>query len=248
MRPFFSVYQYLGPLILLPGAYRLWLDRSDRHDFVVLVLLVPILFQYVLPAIGTNVLNLWEIDTRLRLGRFRPHHGFVFGTATAMLAWLAVGEPGSGWSAAGAARAAFIMGSVLGFWNWLYDMYAIRSGHIRVYTQPYRDGRGPEAIAADHAPVYFGTFGLCYGLAIYTGQILLVQQGRSELFWPLLAFSVIGSLVVPAASYVAHSYLHHGHDGLASFKDTPAAPAAPLEKDIAPIQRLTEISHRTGRA
>ncbi len=244
MRPFFSVYQYLGPIIFLPLAYWLWFGQSGRHDFVALVLVVPILFQYVLPAIGTNVLKLWEINARLRLGNFRPHHGFVFGTATSVMAFLAIGAPGPVWSAGEAARAAFVMGSVLGFWNWLYDMYAIRSGHINVYTQPFRDGLGPEAIAADHAPVYFGTFGFCYGLAVYTGQVLLVSQGRSELFWPLLASAVVATLVLPAAAYIGHSYLHHGHNGLESFRELRTVVP---EVQVVELEHLTETSHRTGR-
>ena len=54
---------------------------------------MPIAHAYIVPGIGTNVLRVWEFDTRLRLGRFRPHHGFVFGSATAMLVLPVIGAP-----------------------------------------------------------------------------------------------------------------------------------------------------------
>jgi len=43
---------------------------------------IPVLYAYIVPAVGTNVFRIWEFNTRLRLGRFRPHHGFVFGSAS----------------------------------------------------------------------------------------------------------------------------------------------------------------------
>ena len=86
-RRFFSVYQYVVPLTLFPLSYWLWLQRFDgRHALTGLALSVPVVFGYVVPALGTNWLGLWEINTRLRLGRFRPHHGFVFGTGSSLLA------------------------------------------------------------------------------------------------------------------------------------------------------------------
>jgi len=72
---FFNVYQYAAPLVLLPLAYWLWLQRcAGEHRLAALALAIPVLFAYIVPAIGTNVLRIWEFNTRLRLGRFRPHH------------------------------------------------------------------------------------------------------------------------------------------------------------------------------
>ena len=77
---FFNFYQYAAPLIVLPLAYWLWLERMQgEHRLALLVLAIPVVYAYVVPAVGTNVLRVWEFNTRLKLGRFRPHHGFVFG-------------------------------------------------------------------------------------------------------------------------------------------------------------------------
>jgi hypothetical protein len=218
VRTFFSVYQVLGPAIFLPLAYWLWLGRVGRHDLVIGILAVPCIVQYILPAIGTNVLNLWEINTRVRAGKFRPHHGFVFGAATAFFAFLVTSDAPQPLSAAGVARAALIMGSVLGFWNWLYDILAIRTGHIRIYTQPYADGRCADAMATDHAPMYFGTFGAIYGAGIEIALGLKTGGLLDQYGLPLLMGTITAALILPVLGYIATSYLQYGHNGLKSFK------------------------------
>ena len=87
MKRAFSIYQYAAPATLFPAGYYLWLQRLQHdHSLVLLTLSMPVLFAYVIPGLGTNWLKLWEIHPRWRVGRFRPHHGFVFGTATSLFA------------------------------------------------------------------------------------------------------------------------------------------------------------------
>src|ERR1700704_2034849 len=94
MRRAFEAYQYVAPALLTPLAAWLWWRHYDGNvALTAIALVVPIAYAYIVPGIGTNLLQVWEFDTRLRLGRFRPHHGFVFGSATAILALLTVGSP-----------------------------------------------------------------------------------------------------------------------------------------------------------
>ena len=217
---FFTVYQYVGPALLLPATYALWLGwYGGDHGLVLMTLSIPVVFAYVIPGLGTNWLHLWEINTSLRVGRFRPHHGFVFGTATGLLTLLCLSPARGPVGVFDVLQAAFVVGGVLAFWNWLYDILAIRAGFITVYNRPYREGRGPEAIATDYAPVLFGTFGLCFGAAIRMNYHVLVTLGREELYWPLFWASHLVTLVLPVAAFCAQSYLRHGDFGLASHRE-----------------------------
>jgi hypothetical protein len=218
MRRFLNLYQYLAPALLLPVSYWLWFERSRNHRFVVLVLTVPILFAYIIPGLGTNWLKLWEIRTRWRLGKFRPHHGFVFGTAASLFALLCVEPRPSGFGLGEALRAGFVMGSVLAFWNWLYDIAAIRAGFIVVYNQPYSQKLGPEAIATDYAPVLFGVFGLCYGTTIRAGQHYLLELGRWDLTVWLTVWGTLAVLVLPVLAFVVSSLLKNKTTGLKPLK------------------------------
>ena len=208
-----EVYQYAAPLVLAPLTLWLWW-RTLRHDVALTLLAwaVPIVHAYVVPAVGTNVLGVWEFATRWRIGRFRPHHGFVFGSATALLAWCCYAGPAR--DAYDVARQALVFASVFGFWNLLYDVAAIESGLLRVYNQPWADGRGAEAIAFDYAPWFFAGFGAVYGAGLGIAEVL-AQQGQLTPVLGATAFVVTLALgmALPVWGYRQRSFAHHGHSG-----------------------------------
>jgi hypothetical protein len=219
MQRFFHIYQYVAPLVLLPLGYVLWLHHFHNDSRPVwLVLSWPIVSAYVVPAIGTNWLGLWEFHTRWRWGKFRPHHGFVFGSATSMLGLLCAAPLPHGIEAGGLLRSGLILGSVLAFWNWLYDIYAIKSEFMIVHNKPHFLGEGAAAAATDYAPVYFGTLGFCYGCLIYWIQGIqerLNQNGFLGLAWIGGALAVT---FVPVVAHVVSSYLRHGTSGLRPYQ------------------------------
>jgi hypothetical protein len=215
---FFRIYQYVVPLTLFPLSYWLWWSRYDRdHRLTLFALSIPIVFSYVVPALGTNWLKIWEFNTRWRLGRFRPQHGFLFGTATSLFGLLCLGypQPVDGWEIF---RAGFVMGSVLAFWNWLYDAQAIRVGFLRVYNRAYAEKRGPEAIAMEYCPVFFGAFGFCYGVTIRVGEWFLAEMEQFDLYWPLLLICQLTTIACPVLAYIGLSLVTTGRTGLQSYE------------------------------
>src|SRR6185503_21299398 len=124
--------------VIVPLSYWLWLRRYDgQHAMAALAMSIPIVFAYVAPGIGTNVLRLWEFNTRLRIGRFRPHHGFVFGGATSLFGLACLWRPAA-YDLGEFFRAALVLGSTIAFWNWLYDIAAIKTGFLCVYNRAWR--------------------------------------------------------------------------------------------------------------
>ena len=212
MKRALTIYQYVAPAILAPASFLLWWRvYGGDLQLIAAAWLVPVIWAYVVPGVGTNVLKVWELNTRLRLGRFRPHHGFVFGSATAMLAW---GVHWQAQSLVDVARSAFVMGSVLAFWNLLYDIKALQAGILSVYNQPWADGKPEEVVALDYAPWFFGGFGVVYGGGIAMLE-WLSAQGRltTPMFALVFALMLALSLSVPVAGYVAQSRRRHGHSG-----------------------------------
>ncbi|MBI4867134.1 MAG: hypothetical protein HY816_09295 [Candidatus Wallbacteria bacterium] len=215
---FFQIYQYLAPAVMFPLAYWLFLRRyNGNHPMTLFALSVPITFSYVVPALGMNWLRIWAMRTRFRIVRIRPHHGFLFGSAASLFALLCLPPLAAPAGLAEAMRAGFVLGTVIGFWNWLYDIHAIRVGFLQVYNRPFAEGRGPEAIAGDYAPVFFGTFGFAYGIALRVAESDLLLLGHSDHFWPLLAVSTGLVLAAPGLAYVAQSYVLRGESGLRSY-------------------------------
>ncbi|MEJ2466887.1 MAG: hypothetical protein P8045_14510 [Candidatus Thiodiazotropha sp.] len=206
-------YQYLAPAILTPLSLWLWWQEYSGDLYLLSITwLLPILYAYIVPAIGTNVLKVWEFDTRLRLGRFRPHHGFVFGSATSMLAWFCHGD-----SAAGLIDVlgyAFILASVLGFWNIVYDIRAIESGLLKVYNQPWAEGKDAATITMDYAPWFFAGFGIVFGATIGLTE-WWVNSGaiNTPLFIVYFTCALLLSMAIPVIGYRQQSWRRHGHSG-----------------------------------
>lgn len=229
---FFSLYQYIAPAICFPLAYWLFHRRyAGDHATVIFLLALPIAFSYVIPALGMNWLHLWAMRTRLKLGRIRPHHGFLFGSASSLFALLALDPLAGPLALTEPVRAGLVLGSVIAFWNWLYDVVAIRVGFIQVFNRPYALGHGPEAIATDYAPALFGGFGFAYGFWTRIAECWLHQAGRADLFWPLLAAALLTSLTFPVLLFVAQSLARHGETGLTSYEHLgPGGVCAPPDR------------------
>jgi len=214
MRRAFEAYQYVAPALLTPLAAWLWWRHYDGNAaLAAIALAVPIAYAYIVPGIGTNLLQVWEFDTRLRLGRFRPHHGFVFGSATAMLVLPAIGAPAASPTMLDVLARGMATAGILGVLNWLYDALAIRAGFLKVYNQPWADGRDAWSIASDYAPWFFGGFGLIYaaGLKLAEGA-LLAEPDTTRAVGVGLA-TLAATLTLPTLGYVIQSYARHGHHG-----------------------------------
>jgi len=213
MRPALRIYPYMGPLVLVPATLILWWREYSDPLQAIAVWIIPILWAYIVPGIGTNVCKVWEFDVAWKLGRFRPHHGFVFGSASSMLAWLshvdAARSPGD------VVRYAFVLCAVLGFWNILYEIKALRLGVLKVYNQPWANGGGPEAIALDYSPWFFGGFGAAYGAFITILELYAGSRGPLGLA-EVLAIIIAGLLwciALPVFGFIRHSKKTHGHSG-----------------------------------
>jgi hypothetical protein len=208
------LYPYLAPAVLAPLSLYLWWTEYQNVPQVLVAWLIPVLWAYIVPGVGTNICQVWEFDVGWKLGRFRPHHGFVFGSATATLAWLVHGQPAN--SLGDILRFAVILCSVLGFWNVLYEVKALRVGVLHVYNQPWAERRGEEAIAFDYAPWFFGGFGAAHGLAIGTLEYLVHQHGQLSAAKSLayVTASLILCIAVPVLGFIRHSIRTHGHSGI----------------------------------
>ena len=222
MRPALRIYPYLGPLILVPATLVLWWREYSDPLQAIAVWIVPVLWAYIVPGIGTNVCKVWEFDVAWKLGRFRPHHGFVFGSASSMLAWLS--HVAVAHSAGDVVRYAFVLCSVLGFWNILYEIKALRIGVLKVYNQPWANGEGPEAIALDYSPWFFGGFGAAYGTFIATLEVHVGNHaalGLAETL-ALITGGLLWCIALPISGFIRHSRMTHGHSGTRPVNKEPS--------------------------
>jgi hypothetical protein len=215
---FFKIYQCLVPLLFLPISYGLWFNRaSQTHQLPLFVLGIPFLFAYIIPALGTNWLNLWSFNTNFKWGGMRLYHGFVFGPAASLLALVCIDHPSVPFSTLGLLRSGLVVGSVFAFWNWYYDMLAIKAGFLVVYNRAYHEKQGAAEISSQYAPVFFGSFGFCYGIAIKGFEYSINRICSESLFLPFLFAACLVTCSIPAVLYILYSKLTLGESGLHSF-------------------------------
>ncbi|MBF0430869.1 MAG: hypothetical protein HQK83_06290 [Fibrobacteria bacterium] len=213
----FLGYQLFAVFLICPLAYILWLERlQGQHRLVLYLYLVPVLFGYIAPAIGTNLLKLWEFKAGIRLGRFTLVHGFMLGGPSVLLAWLCadIFLAGPGWLQT--LKSAMVLGPLIGFWNWWFDTWAIRNGIAVMYNKPAYEGKSAASITGDYAPLYYGIFGAGFGVYIHFIFERQVMEGSGSLQILLVVFSVI-TIIAPAAGHALFSYYKHGYWGLTPY-------------------------------
>jgi hypothetical protein len=86
---------------------------------------------------------------------------------------------------------------------------------LRVYNQPWAEGRGEEAVALDYAPWFFGGFGAAYGLAVAGFEWFVGRYGVPDFGGAALALvlALAFTLALPVAGFIRQSLKRHGHPG-----------------------------------
>ena len=205
-------YPYVAPVVLAPASLYLWWHSHVQPLVLAVAWGVPVLWAYIVPGLGTNVFKVWAFNTRFKLGQFRWHHGFVFGSATAMLVWLIHPQAVTGgWQVA---QFALIEACVLGFINWVYEVKALQAQVLVVHNAPAAQGLPAEAVAYDYAPWFFGGFGAahgaCLGLALWHADAQLTPLAVAA--WAGAALWVC--MAVPVLGFMQASWRRHGQLGL----------------------------------
>lgn len=221
MKLFYQIYQFAVPVVLFPTAYWLWLGRlGGDHAVTSLVMFVPVVAYYIFVILGIVRMRLWEMNTWPTIRGLRPHHGFVIGTATGLFAYLSLRLiPVEQGGVVSILTAAFLVGSVFGFWNWWYETYAIKSGFISIYTKRIADGASAEEAVTDYAPILFGSMGACHGAMVKTAESYLLQSNDGFLYWTIAVTGGISLIVVPTCLYLVVHWRRYGESGLRSYKE-----------------------------
>ncbi len=198
-RKLYNLYQHVISIALVPPAYYLWLKRSDfSHHIAILILAIPILTQYVVPALGTNVTKCWKFTGKGMAGNFRITHGFVFGGITALIALFCCPELARPVEWIDVFRSSFLLGSVLALINWIYDIMILDMGVVTVYNRAWSKGHTSPHIAYEYAPAYFGLVGANYGAFIRIIEMNAYHLSiYSVLFWVIGFLAIALGIVLP---------------------------------------------------
>lgn len=217
MKTFYRVYQYIAFLILFPFSVFVWYRELGNGLYTFYITSMPVLVAYVIPGLGTNVTKLWSFNTRFKIGNFRFYHGFVLGAAMNLMGYILYRISPVYTGLADTCFFALAAGGMIGFVNWYYDIYAVKSGFIVLYNRAAYEKKSAHEIVMDYAPVYFFMFGFVYG--IYLKVLEAYFAAPYPGFIRVLAGLYLISLVVPTGVYALWSYSRYGDCCLGAYKE-----------------------------
>ncbi len=166
-RIFLFIYNYVYPPLGFPLMWWLW-ARREGHAMAALVLGVPLVYGYVIPGIGTNVLKKWRFKGHFLAGRFFLHHGFIYSSTMALALYVAMYPAGK--TVVDLVFVVLRCAACVGFVAWWHDTLAVRHGLVEVYNGPWLRGAAPETIVTHYAPLCFSLLGASYGLVGELGR------------------------------------------------------------------------------
>lgn len=203
-------------LILFPLVSYIWYKNVQNPLFATLVLLMPIVVSYIIPAIGTNVVKLWKFNARAKIGNFTFYHGIMLGTLINMFNAImyAISPNYKGvWEAI---LFGLVAGTLVAFWFLLIDIQALKDGFLEIYNKPAYEKKSPYEIIADYAIIYFFTFGAIHAFYIKLMQYCLIHPEKN--FYFLSVFAYIAVLILPCAICCCVSKFKHGTWGIYPYK------------------------------
>lgn len=199
-----KLYQYFAWIIFTPLSYFLWSDLVNS-DVAKMICLLPILWAYILPGIGTNYFKVWEFNLKGKIGNFKFQHGFVFGSATALLTaiiyhvvikvmklddWIFI----------------YLGSLIMTMINVYYDYIAVKKKIIFVYNKPWASNNGAWNITKDYAIHIFGVFFILYFHLIL---IIINKNLKIENDYLLFLGYLLILLLSPIMVFSIHSKIKH---------------------------------------
>jgi len=198
------LYTKVFALVGFPIMAWLWYQKYGAA-FAALVMGLPLLFGYIAPGIGTNILKMWGFRDSWVVGKYFIHHGFIYASGFSLALYLGFipTQKGSVWAIV--ANIACVTG-IIGFAGWWHDLIAIRQGMMEVYNKAWKRGAEPEVIVTQYAPLCFALIGMVYTGMAFLGYETIVRQGNLNALWWLFPLGLALLTLVTAAPLLNKDY------------------------------------------
>jgi hypothetical protein len=159
------IVDFILPLPLTALMVYLWYIRTHNWAFTLYVIILPLVFGYVVPGIGTNILKLWAFKWRfMRVGNYFIHHGFMYAPYFAISLYFCFGNYEQ-FSLVQAATIVISNAFLQCFLTTWHDYWGVKSGMIEIYNKPFKEGKSAAEIILDYGPVAYAMFGATYAIS-----------------------------------------------------------------------------------
>lgn len=208
MRKFFvSFWEYIAPVPLTVVMYFIWLHWYASQAFALYVILLPLVYGYIVPGIGTNILKKWRFKGPMLVGNYYIHHGFKYSASMSLLLFIVfLGTPRSSLTAETVVRIALCAAALEGFVDWIHEILLVKFGLVEIYNRPAAEGRSPEEIVTYYAPLTFFLLGLTYAAScLLAFEVFAVRNVVTPI--SVLGLSLAGGTMMSLIPSLAYRFL-----------------------------------------
>jgi hypothetical protein len=208
LKRFMLFFDFILPFPLFAAMFYLWYLRVGHNWFFAsFVLVLPLVWGYVVPGIGTNILKMWRFEGRWKMGNYHIHHGFMYAGPLALILYCTFGAGPV--STLQAITIILCTAAAQGFFSSQHDVMAIKAGHLFIDNPPARAGKSAEEIVNYLSPFYFFLLGVTYAAAcIYAYNKTFSHHWHTfEEFIILLAVGLTLMSVVPSVTSLIILYI-----------------------------------------
>jgi len=201
-RAWLYLIDFVLPLPMTAVMFSLWRWRTGNAMFAAYVLALGVLFGYIFPGIGTNVLHLWKFHGPLRMGNYFLHHGFMYAPYLALVFYVAFAE-GAPLTAGNSIRIVLSSAFVQCVLSCHHDWCGVSTGMIEIDSAAARAKRSPVEIVTDFGVVSFALLGASFsGSCLIAYRFIVMQGHRDPWSFALLTAMGLALMGVAALQYV----------------------------------------------
>ncbi len=203
-RSWMRIQVYVLPIPVTVTLACLWYGWSGSVAFTVYVTLLAVLYGYIVPGIGTNVMKKWRFHGPGRVGNYYVHHGFIWAANLSPALFVSfLGTPEGPLGYATILRVLLATGAIHAYKGWIYDIALLRYGFAEITSVPRLQGKSPEEVAGHYVPVCFFLIGLTYAVGALVAYHFYVVLRHVDIWSHIWAWTIGGvtMLAIPSAAY-----------------------------------------------
>jgi len=188
-------------LVLMPYLWYIRVEHNLR--FALYVLILPLLWGYIVPGIGTNVLKLWRFKGKWLIGNYYLHHGIMYAGPMALLLYVTFGIGPV--STVQSITIILCTASMQAFFSSQHDILAVKAGSLIIDNPPARARKSADEIVNYLNPLYFFLLGGSYAAGcIFAYNKIVVEQAHAAGEFILLLLVGLGLMgIVPSVPSLA---------------------------------------------
>jgi hypothetical protein len=165
---------------------------------------LPVVYGYVIPGIGTNLLRKWQFKGPWVVGGYYFHHGFMYAASMSPLLFVTfLGTPPQALTIPAIIRILLSTAALHGFVLWIHDILLVKHAMVEIHNRPAAEGRSPEEIVTYYAPLCFSLLGLTYAAGSVLAFRVFVTQHQttwSSIQWVWLT-AIAMTFLIPSLAY-----------------------------------------------